>query len=259
MASRSARSTAPSLESQVSAEEWETRVQLAAAYRLVHRYGWATTLIFNHISARVPGPEHHFMLNPYGLAYDEVTASNLVKVDLDGTVLDEPDYGINKAGFLIHGAIHAARPDVNCVLHTHTEAGMAVSGIEEGLLFVNQDSLMFYGDLGYHDFEGIVLDTDEQPRLVAALGTKNNLILRNHGLLTAGTSVGQAFIRMFFLEKSCSAQLRMMATGSTVHALPPKVCERTAEQHRGGNTHYVDYAWPALVRELDRAGVPYAT
>ena len=133
MASQAARSTVPSLEEQVGAEEWDVRVQLAAAYRLVHRYGWATTLIFNHISARVRGPEHHFLLNPFGLAYDEVTASNLVKIDLDGALVGESDYGINKAGFLIHGAIHAARPDIDCVIHTHTEAGMAISGIEEGL------------------------------------------------------------------------------------------------------------------------------
>lgn len=257
MSFQAVQSSTPSIESAVTPEEWEARIQLAAAYRLIHRYGMATTLIFNHISARVPGEGHHFLLNPYGLAYDEVTASSLLKVDLDGNVVAPSEYGLNKAAFMIHGAIHGARPDVACVLHTHTEAGMAVSCLEDGFLFVNQEALMFYGDLAYHDFEGIVLDGGECPRLVASLGNKNNLVLRNHGLLTVGDSVGMAFIRMFFLEKSCVAQLKAQATGGVIRPISPEVCQHTADQHRRGNDDYLGLAWTALLRELDRADIDY--
>ncbi len=257
MSFQAAKSSTPSVESAVSPEEWEARVQLAAAYRLIHRYGMATTLVFNHISARVPGAEHRFLLNPYGLAYDEVTASSLLKVDLEGNIVAPTEYNLNRAGFMIHGAIHGARPDVACVLHTHTESGMAVSCLEDGFLFVNQEALMFYDDLAYHDFEGIVLDGGECPRLVASLGDKNNLVLRNHGLLTVGDSVGMAFIRMFFMEKSCVAQLKLQATGGAIRPIPPEVCQRTADQHRGGNDDYLGLAWTALLRELDRADIDY--
>jgi len=257
MSFQAVQSSMPSVEGTVSPEEWDARVQLAAAYRLIHRYGMATTLIFNHISARVPGKDHHFLLNPYGLAYDEVTASSLIKVDLDGNLVAPTEYSLNRAGFMIHGAIHGARPDVACVLHTHTEAGMAVSCLEDGMLFVNQEALMFYGDLAYHDFEGIVLDGEECPRLVASLGDKNNLVLRNHGLLTTGDSVGIAFIRMFFLDKSCAVQLALQATGGAIRPLPPEVCQRTADQHRIGNDDYLGLAWTALLREIDRADLDY--
>jgi ribulose-5-phosphate 4-epimerase/fuculose-1-phosphate aldolase len=257
MSFQAVQSSTPSVEGAVSPEEWETRIQLAAAYRLIHRYGMATTLIFNHISARVPGADHHFLLNPYGLAYDEVTASSLIKVDLEGNIVAPTEYGLNRAGFMIHGAIHGARPDVACVLHTHTESGMAVSCLEDGFLFVNQEALMFYDDLVYHDFEGIVLDGEECPRLVASLGDKNNLVLRNHGLLTVGDSVAMAFIRMFFLEKSCVAQLKAQATGGAIRPIPSEVCQRTADQHRGGNDDYLGLAWTALLRELDRADIDY--
>ena len=241
----------PSVRERASREEWDARVQLAAAYRLADLHGWATTLIYNHISARVPGAEHHFLLNPFGLRYDEVTASNLVKIDLDGNILDDTPYGINEAGYVIHSAIHAAREDVHCVIHTHTEAGMAISSLEEGILFVNQDALMFYDNIGYHDFEGIAADTAECARLAADIGSHYALILRNHGLLTAGRSIGEAFVFMFFLEKVCNAQLRMMATGGKVIHPPKAVCEHTARQFDVINKPMGGREWPALLRKLD--------
>lgn len=247
----------PSLRDKVSAEEWDARVQLAAAYRLAHMRGWATTLIYNHISARVPGPEHHFLLNPFGLRYDEVTASNLVKIDLDGNILDDTPYTINEAGYTIHSAIHAAMPDRHCVFHTHTEAGMAVSSLEEGLMFTNQDAIMFYGNVGYHDFEGIALDLDERERLVRDLGDNLAMILRNHGLLVAGRTIGEAFTLMFFLEKACSTQLRMMAAGGRIIELSDNVLAHTAGQFDLRNKVCGGREWPALVRMLDAADTSY--
>lgn len=247
----------PSLREKVSAEEWDTRVQLAAAYRLTHRYGWATTLIYNHISARVPGPDEHFLLNPMGLRYDEVTASNLVKIDLEGNILDDTDYGINQAGYCIHSAIHAVMPERHCVLHTHTEAGMAVSSLEEGLMFTNQDSLMFYGNVAYHDFEGIAVDLEERERLVRDLGDNMVMILRNHGLLVTARTIGEAFTLAFFLEKVCSAQLKMMASGGTVRELPDAVKQHTADQYKLNERAMGDQEWPALMRELDAVDTAY--
>jgi len=249
----------PSLREKVSAEEWDTRVQLAAAYRLTHRYGWATTLIYNHISARVPGSEEHFLLNPFGLRYDEVTASNLVKIDLDGNILDDTPYGINEAGYCIHSAIHAAMPDRHCVFHTHTEAGMAVSSLERGLMFTNQDALMFYGNTAYHDFEGIALDLDERERLVADLGDKMVMILKNHGLLVTGRTIGEAFTLMFFLEKVCGAQLAMMAAGGEVIEPSDEVKRRTAAQYKLSSNVCGGREWPALLRELDTVDTSYRT
>lgn len=244
------------LRDRVNDAEWQTRVELAAAYRLADMYGLATTLIYNHISARVPGGET-FLLNPFGLRYDEVTASSLVKVDLDGNVLDDSPHEINEAGFVIHSAIHAARPDVTCVIHTHTEPGMAVSALEDGLMFVNQDSLMFYGNVGYHEFEGIACDLDERRRLVADLGQNVALILRNHGLLTVGRTVGEAFTLMFFLEKVCKAQLQMMAAGGRVHRLTEEVCRRTAAQFDLAGHVCGRREWAALVRQLDAVDTAY--
>ena len=247
----------PSLRDKVSAEEWDTRVQLAAAYRLTHMYGWATTLIYNHISARVPGPEHHFLLNPLGLRYDEVTASNLVKIDLDGNILDDTPYPINNAGYTIHSAVHAAMPDRHCVFHTHTEAGMGVSSLEEGLMFTNQDAMMFYGNVGYHDFEGIALDLDERERLVKDLGDNMVMILKNHGLLTTGRTIGEAFTLMFFLEKVCSAQLKMMASGGRIIQPSDNVLKHTAAQYDLDNKPFGEREWPALMRELDAVDSSY--
>src|ERR1041384_1736660 len=178
---------------QVSAEEWQVRVDLAAAYRLVADYGW-DDLVFTHISARVPGPEHHFLINPYGMMFDEITASSLVKVDLNGKIVLESDYSINPAGFTIHSAVHAAREDARCVMHLHTDYGIAVSAQEQGLLPISQQSLCVLGSLGCHDYEGLALHDEEKPRLVADLGKKTFLILRNHGLLTVGPPVADAFL-----------------------------------------------------------------
>ncbi len=247
----------PSLKHRVDRREWDTRVELAAAYRLVHRHGWATTLIFNHISARVPGEESHILLNPFGLRYDEVTASNLVKIDLDGNILDDTPYGINAAGYVIHSAIHAARDDVQCVMHTHTEDGMALSSLDEGLLFTNQETFMFWDNIGYHPFEGIALDLDERERMVANLGGAYALVLRNHGLLTAGRTVGEAFVFMFFLEKVASSQLKMMGSGGDVVTLSRAVAERTAAQFDVANRVQGEREWPALLRTLDDTDPDY--
>lgn len=251
--------TGPSLRDRVSEEEWQTRVDLAAAYRLAHRYGWATTLIYSHISARIPGPDHHFLLNPFKLRWDEVTASNLVKIDLDGNILDDTPYSINKAGYTIHSAVHAARDDAMCVIHTHTEAGMAVSALEDGLLYTNQDSMMFYGHTGYHDFEGIALNLEERERLVNDLGDNKVMILRNHGLMTTGHTVADAWVQMYFLEKVCSAQLKMLsaaaASGQKIHYPSKEVCEHTAEQYDKAGCGEAE--WPSLIRELDDITTDY--
>ena len=244
----------PRVRDRVSPEEWQTRVDLAACYRLVFHYGWHH-LILNHISARVPGDDEHFLLNPYGLMYSEVTASNLVKVDLEGTILDDTPYTINQAGYTIHSAVHGARPDVKCVLHTHTEAGMAISALNCGLLPLNQGALRFYNRVGYHEYEGIALDLDERARIVASLGPHKALILRNHGLLTAGQSIAEAFVLMYHLEKACAAQIAVGATtaDSNVYTFPPReVCEHAAQQaERNGRDHGAP-SWPALVRMMDR-------
>ena len=201
-----------SIREEVSPEEWQTRVDLAACYRLVDRYGM-TDMIYNHITARVPGPEHHLLINLYGLTYREITASSLVKIDLDGEILWKPetDYGINKSGYVIHGCIHRARKEVGCVLHTHTPAGMAVSAMKCGLLPLTQTSIRFVGHIGYHDYEGPATDLDERERLVRDLGPHDAMVLRSHGLLTCGPTIQQAFNTMYQLEMSCRAQVDAMA------------------------------------------------
>ena len=250
----------PHVRDQVSDEEWQLRVNLAACYRLVALFGW-TDLVFTHISARVPGPEHHFLINPYGLLFDEITASNLVKIDQDGNKVIDSPYDANRAGFVIHSAIHAARHDIQCVLHTHTRAGCAVAAQAAGLLPLNQMSMEFYGRLGYHDYEGIALSFDEQQRLVRDLGDHLGMILRNHGLLTVGASVKQAFLRMYYLEKACDIQIAAQAGGELV--IPPDaVCRRTERQFNEphqpqaegelSDPDGIDLAWEALLRMLDR-------
>ena len=248
----------PSLRDRVSEEEWRTRVDLAAAYRLAHLHGWATSLIFNHISARIPGPDHHFLLNPFGLYWDEVTASNLVKIDLEGNILDDTPYEINSAGYTIHSAIHIAREDAMCVAHTHTEAGMAVSALEDGLLYTSQDAMMFYGRVAYHDFEGLAFDLTERERLIRDLGDKKVMILRNHGLLTTGGSVADAWVQMYFLEKVCSAQLKLMAAtaaGAAIRTPSRETLEQTSGQFR--NEGCGEREWPGLLRQLEQAGIDY--
>lgn len=210
----------------IDATEWQLRVQLAAAYRIADHLGWSE-LIYTHISLRVPGPEHHFLINPYGLRFDEVMASNLVKIDLDGEAVDDQPYGANKAGFVIHGAIHQARPDAQCVFHTHTLAGMAISAQEDGLLPVHMYSHNFYGKLAYHDFEGPSMRMDEQVRLVASLGAQPALILRNHGLLTVGRTLPEAFVRMWRLERA--SQIQLAAQGARLHLPSAEVCLQSQE------------------------------
>src|SRR5882724_5946090 len=191
---------------QVSAEEWQARVDLAAAYRLVAHYGW-DDLIFTHLSARVPGPEHHFLINPYGMMFEEITASSLVKINLQGEIVSPSPYFINPAGFTIHSAVHAAREDALCVIHLHTDYGIAVSTQRNGLLPISQQSLFALSSLAYHDYEGLALNEDEKSRLVSDLGDKTNMILRNHGLLTVGKTAAEAFLSMYILERACRIQI----------------------------------------------------
>jgi ribulose-5-phosphate 4-epimerase/fuculose-1-phosphate aldolase len=241
----------------VSAEEWQARVDLAAAYRLVAHYGW-DDLIFTHISARIPGPEHHFLLNPYGMMFEEVTASSLVKVDLAGNAVMKSPYFINPAGFTIHSAVHAARKDALCVMHLHTENGIAVSAQKEGLLPISQQSLFALSSLAYHDYEGLALDENEKPRLVADLGNKHFMILRNHGLLTIGPSAGEAFLSMFILERACRIQLLAQSGGAELTKVAAPILDRVAMQLQAVTLGQgAELAWPGLLRKLDRLDPSY--
>lgn len=243
---------------QVSEQEWQARINLAAAYRLVALHGW-DDLIFTHLSARVPGPEHHFLLNPYGMLFEEVTASSLVKVDLAGNKVMESPYFINPAGFTIHSAVHAAREDALCVMHLHTTHGIAVSSQKNGLLPLSQQALFALASLAYHDYEGLALDEDEKPRLVADLGNKLFMILRNHGLLTVGRTPAEAFLAMFTLQRACEIQVLAQAGGSELMDVSPQILAKVAQQLQavtlsmGGQL-----AWPALLRKLDRIDRGYA-
>jgi ribulose-5-phosphate 4-epimerase/fuculose-1-phosphate aldolase len=247
----------PTLHDQVAAPEWEARVNLAATYRLVAYYGW-DDLIFTHISARVPGPEHHFLINPYGMLFDEITASSLVKVDLAGNKVMDSPYMINPAGFTIHSAVHAARRDALCVIHLHTDYGIAVSAQKNGLLPLSQQSLFPLSSLAYHDYEGLALNEEEKPRLVEDLGDKNHLILRNHGLLTIGRSAAEAFLSMFILERACKIQILAQAGGSELISIPQAIQDRTAGQLKAATANQgADLAWPSLLRKLDRIDPTY--
>lgn len=249
----------------MTATEQSLRQELAACYRLIAHFRMSD-LIFTHISLRLPGPEHHFLINPYGLLFDEITASSLVKIDLQGRPVEATPHPVNPAGFVIHSAIHAAREDARCVLHTHTRAGCAVAALECGLLPLNQMSMEFYGKVAYHAYEGIALDMDEQRRLVADLGDKPVMILRNHGLLTTGRSVAEAFLRMYYLEKACEIQLAAHSAGQVI--LPPaEVCRHTERQFndpgRGlkqgelADADALQLAWAALLRMLERVAPDY--
>ncbi len=237
---------------QVTEQEWQARVDLAAAYRLVAHYGW-DDLVFTHLSVRVPGPDRHFLLNPYGMMFDEVTASSLVKVDLGGNIVMESPYRINPAGFTIHSAVHEAREDAHCVMHLHTIYGVAVSAQEHGLLPLSQQSLFPLASLAYHDYEGLALNEEEKPRLVADLGDKNFLILRNHGLLTTGRTVADAFLGMYLLENSCRIQILAQSDGAGLVSVPQPIVDGiraqvdVVTQGLGG-----EIAWPALLRKIDR-------
>lgn len=242
---------------QVSAEEWQARVDLAAAYRLVAFYGW-DDLIFTHISARVPVSEHHFLLNPYGVMFEEVTASSLVKVDLAGNIVMKSPYFINPAGFTIHSAVHAAREDALCVMHLHTEHGIAVSAQKSGLLPISQQSLFVLSSLAYHDYEGLALDENEKPRLVGDLGNKNFMILRNHGLLTVGPSAGEAFLSMFLLERACRIQIMAQSGGAELVSIADPILDRvTMQLNTVTMGQGAQLAWPGLLRKLDRIDPSY--
>ncbi len=242
---------------QVSPEEWQARVDLAACYNIVAHYGW-DDLIFTHISARVPGPEHHFLINPYGMMFDEVTASSLVKVDLQGQKVMPSDYDINPAGFTIHSAVHEAREDARCVIHLHTREGVAVSAQKQGLLAISQQSLFPLSGLSYHDYEGVALNVEEKARLVADLGSNRFMILRNHGLLTCAETVADAFLNMFILQRACEIQLLAQSGGQELIPVPAPILagiRQAADQvtrNAGGQL-----AWPGLLRRLDRIGAPY--
>lgn len=240
------------VKAQVTDQEWEQRVNLAACYRLVAYHGW-DDLVFTHISARVPGPEHHFLINPYGLLFEEITASSLVKVDLTGQVMMDTPYQINPAGYTIHSAIHEVRDDAECVLHLHTVAGVAVACQKQGLLPLSQNSLFPLTSLAYHDYEGIALNPDEKIRLQADLGDAHSLILRNHGLLTVGKTVADAFLAMFVLQRSCEVQVLAQAGGNQLIPMAPAILADSKTQI-GAVTHNQGgaLAWPALLRKMDR-------
>lgn len=246
----------PSVKSLVSAEEWQLRVDLAACYRLVAAYGWSD-LIFTHISARLTGPDHHFLINPYGMMFDEITASSLVKIDQQCNKLMESPFPVNPAGFVIHSAVHAVRDDAACVLHTHTRAGVAVSAQACGVLPISQQSTFVLASLGYHTYEGVALRDDEKPRLQADLGSANHLMLRNHGLLTVGSSIAEAFLLMYNFESTCQIQISAQAGGALTH-VDPRIIDGVTQAMRaqtggiGGA-----FAWPALLRKLDRLDTSY--
>ena len=241
----------------VAPEEWELRLALAAAYRLVAHFRW-DDLIFTHLSARVPGGDHHFLINPYGMTFDEITASSLVKVDLNGRKVMESPYEINPAGFTIHSAIHAAREDAACVLHVHSLNGAAISAQKGGLLPISQQSIFVLSSLAYHDYEGVALRDDEKPRLVRDLGMKNFFMLRNHGLLTVADNVPDAFLLLYVFEAACTIQVRAQAGGGELVSIDPWIIEsgrqqgKTVTQLAGGAL-----AWPALLRKLDRIDPSY--
>ena len=240
-----------SIRNDVSAQEWQTRLDLAACYRLVDAYGM-TDLIYNHITARIPGTEH-LLINLYGLLYKEIIASSLVKIDVEGNIVSKPDtdYGINVSGYVIHGAIHKARPDVACVLHTHTRAGMAVAAMRCGLLPLSQTSIRFAGHIGYHDYEGPAIDIDERERLVRDLGPHDAMIMRNHGLLTCGATIQQAFNTMYQLELSCRSQVDAMAARTELIIPSDNVLAHTAHLYQPGTRRpYGVLEWPAMLRRL---------
>jgi len=246
--------------------EWELRVQLAAAYRILDHLGWSE-LIWTHTTVRVPGPDHHFLINPYGYRFDEVTASNLVKVDLHGKIVGDPNQEINPAGFVIHSAIHMMRPDAKCVMHTHTTAGMAVAALECGVLPISMYALGYFERVAYHNFEGPSLELDERERLAGNLGDRNVLVLKTHGLLTCGETVAQAFVRMFRLERACQVQLAAQATGAPLVVPPRSVCELSGElsdkflstQGGDGYSRNANPEFDALVRLMDRKDGSFRT
>ncbi|KKW91543.1 MULTISPECIES: class II aldolase/adducin family protein [Sphingobium] len=249
----------PSLRAKVSEAEWQMRVDLAALYRLVALHGW-DDMVYTHISARLPGPDHHFLINPYGLFFEEMTASSLVKIDMDGNIVQDTPYKVNAAGFTIHSAIHGAREDVKFVMHLHTDAGIAVSAQKDGLLPLSQTALAVIPELSYHDYEGIALDWDERERLVADLGDNSAMILRNHGTLAVGLDAGDVWRTMFILERACKIQVLALAGGRDGALIAPQTAQDTVARQmaargplrqEGGQSAY-DLIWPGCLRRLER-------
>jgi ribulose-5-phosphate 4-epimerase/fuculose-1-phosphate aldolase len=250
--------TVTSLRPEMSAAEWQQRVELAACYRLLAHFRM-TDLIYTHCTVRVPGEPGRFLINPYGHRWEEITASSLVKIDVEGNKVGDSPYRVNPAGFTIHSAVHMSRHDAACVIHTHTRAGMAVASLKEGLLPLNQIALQFYGRLGIHDYEGIALDLDERERIIADLGSKCGLLLRNHGLLTVGRTVAEAFNLMFYLERACEVQVATLSMGRDIVLPPPEVCERVGAQYDQMNFDDGDLLleWAAHLRMLDEIDPSY--
>jgi ribulose-5-phosphate 4-epimerase/fuculose-1-phosphate aldolase len=249
----------PSMQGKVSDEEWALRVDLACAYRMVAHYGW-DDLIFTHLSVRIPGPEHHFLLNPYNLMFEEVTASSLIKVDVHGNPVEPTPFITNPAGFTIHSAVHMAREDAHAVMHLHTPAGQAVSAQGDGLMPLTQAAMLVREDLAYHDYEGIAVDLDERERIVADLGAKNLMLLRNHGSMAVGESVGEAFIRLYTLERACQAQVMALTAGDNLNNPPQGAPEVAAQQGAIGLKLAAKLlAWPALKRKAYRLDPGFAT
>lgn len=249
----------PSLKGKVSDEEWAIRADLAAAYRLVAHFGW-DDLIFTHLSARLPGPEHHFLLNPYNLMFEEVTASSLVKVDIHGNAVDDTPFITNPAGFTIHSAVHMAREDAHAVMHLHTPNGQAVSAHKDGLLPITQTAMVVLGDLAFHDYEGIAIDLDERERIIADLGDKGAMLLRNHGTLATGRNVAECFVKLYFLERACEAQVLALSAGENINRPPQGSAEIAAQQGNAGLGILADMlAWPALLRKAYRLDPSFAT
>jgi ribulose-5-phosphate 4-epimerase/fuculose-1-phosphate aldolase len=250
----------PPMQDKVSAEEWKIRIDLAAAYRLVAHYGW-DDLIFTHLSARVPGPEHHFLLNPYQLMFEEVTASSLVKVDMDGQPVEPTPFITNAAGFTIHSALHMAREDAQAVIHLHTPDGQAVAAHAEGLMPLTQTAMLIRNEIAYHDYEGVAVDLSERGRIVADLGDKSAMIFRNHGTLTVGETVGEAFLKMYFLERACEAQVKALSAGMENLSNPPQGApEVAAQQGKASLKAGANFlAWPALLRKAYRLDPTFAT
>jgi ribulose-5-phosphate 4-epimerase/fuculose-1-phosphate aldolase len=241
------------------AAEWATRVELAALYRLAALHGWDDA-IFTHISARLPGPDHHFLINPYGLFFEEITASSLVKIDCDGNIIGESVYRVNPAGFTIHSAIHMARPDISFVIHLHADGGVSVASQKEGLLPLSQHALIVLPNLAYHDYEGIALNLDERERLVADLGMRGAMILRNHGTLSVGRTAAEAWLQIYYLERACVQQVGALSAGRAGLLIAPEAAqEEVRRQVSGGRDRTAALCWPGLLRKLERHSPGYDT
>ena len=254
-------SRTPARPADISEAEWQVRVDLAACYRLVAKYGMSD-LIYNHITAKVPGSDGHFLINPFGLLYTEITASCFYTLDWDGNIVRQPDseFSINRAGYLIHSAIHNARKDLTCVMHTHTRAGMAVSAMKEGLLPLTQTSMRFYNAIGYHDYEVPTADVSERERIAEDLGPHSALVLRNHGLIACGKSVQDTWNLMYWLETACKVQVDVLSGGATPNLPSPELASRMAERYKpDGGINFAPMEWPALLRQLDRDDPSYRT